>query len=408
MMPPAVTALALASLVMAAPVMAAIGRAPSPPFALLSDVRATWRSDPAPAFAMHESIGFMVRGEQLPDAPRLDAVFPREWLTMSEYWREGGERPVWFFADPGRTDLTLVDPASRRLVGEYRWSFDPDRFLSGARPPSVDWYEVAPPAWVLGPGFSLTPEVRGASGALGRGLTLAPIEGWVRRSALHRPTVLLIGGWHAGTTGQSARLRISVDEVELARFEVPPGRSFLQLHRLLSVTLPGADSYARLRVDATPVAGGARPRIEIDQFDLQPATSIVFGLGAGWSPLEPDPSGDGMVRWPGPSAVLRVHDGGRDIVLTVTGELLPGRFRRPPLVDIRAGDALIGQAMATPAFTWTVSAAEVMLRRGGGEISLVTDLTFAIPEEERQGRRLPGLKIREVTVSALDDATPQR
>ena len=95
-------------------------------------------------------------------------------------------------------------------------------------------------------------------------------------------------------------------------------------------------------------------------------------------------------------------------MLTITGELLPDRFERPPLVDIRAGDALLGQARATPAFTWTVSAAEALLRRSGGEISLVTDLTFAIPEDERKGRRLPGLKIRDLHFSALDDVPPRR
>ena len=256
MMPSVVTAVALTGLLLAAPVTAAIGRVPSPPFALLADVRATWRPDPAPAFAMHESISVMVRGEPLPDAPRLAPPFPREWLEMSEYWRDGGGRPVWFFADPGRTDLALVDPASRRLVGEYRWSFDPDRFLSGLRPPAVDWYEVAPPAWVLGPGFSLTPEVRAVSGTLGRGLDRGPIEGWVRRGALDRPTVLLIGGWHAGTLEQSARVRISVDDAELARLEVPPAGSFLQMQTLPGAPLPGPDSYGTLRIDATSGVAG--------------------------------------------------------------------------------------------------------------------------------------------------------
>ena len=45
---------------------------------------------------------------QLPSPPRL------EWLELAKYWKSGQTGSVWFLADPMRSDLALIDPASRR------------------------------------------------------------------------------------------------------------------------------------------------------------------------------------------------------------------------------------------------------------------------------------------------------
>ena len=393
---PAVTALVIASLMLALPVTVAIGGQPSPLFAMLSDVRADWRPDPAPAFAMHGGIAITLRGERLPDAPRIPTVFPREWLEMSDYWLGGGGRPVWFFARPGRTDLTLVDPASRRLMAEYRWPFDTDRFLSGARPASVDWHEIQPPAWILGPGFALTPEVRNVSNLFQRGQERPTLEGWVRRDALDQPSVLLIGGRYSGTA-QVAQVRVSVDDVPLDQFEVSLGR-FLRLHSLPARAAPGPDNYGVLRVET---AEGRRTQrtLNIDQFDFQPATSIVLGYGTAWSLLEHDPASDRLVRWTGPSATLRIHHGGRDVVVTLTGEVPPDRFERPPRVDIRIAGRLHATFEPATEFHWTFSVPAAVLQQGEGEITISTDTTFATPRRsDDEDRRPPGLKIFDVRV----------
>src|SRR5688572_1476964 len=79
-----------------------------------------------PVFAAHQEVGLAVRGERL-DTTYLP--FPRghEWLELVKYWRHGGSAPVWFLGDTGRTDLALIDPSARTLLGEYRLPFKKDR-----------------------------------------------------------------------------------------------------------------------------------------------------------------------------------------------------------------------------------------------------------------------------------------
>ena len=53
-----------------------------------------------------------------PDVPafsrRLAAPAKHEWLELVKYWNAGGRAPVWFVADPLRTDLALIErPAER-------------------------------------------------------------------------------------------------------------------------------------------------------------------------------------------------------------------------------------------------------------------------------------------------------
>ena len=66
-------------------------------------------------------------------------------------WTTGvtaGAAPVWFLADPKRTDLALIDPQSRRDVTRYRWSV--------ARPSRPERHQAAGgglvsdcPAWLV-------------------------------------------------------------------------------------------------------------------------------------------------------------------------------------------------------------------------------------------------------------------
>ena len=52
----------------------------------------------------------------------LDAPAGHEWLELVRYWREGGTGRTWLLADLRRTDLALIDPASRHANGHYDWS----------------------------------------------------------------------------------------------------------------------------------------------------------------------------------------------------------------------------------------------------------------------------------------------
>ena len=84
-----------------------------------------------------------------------------------KYWNGGGRRPVWFVADPPRSDLALF--RRQRPPVRYRWPFDIPFVLGGVRPNEMDWYEIDPPDWYLGEGWALTPETAGVAREDGRG-----------------------------------------------------------------------------------------------------------------------------------------------------------------------------------------------------------------------------------------------
>ena len=90
--------------------------------------------------------------------PLQAAAGPCDWQSSSRvaatsgsavvnYWRGGGRAPIWFLADPTRTDLALIDPQSRRDVTRFRWKVDDRSVLSGTRPLAADWYRLNPPGW---------------------------------------------------------------------------------------------------------------------------------------------------------------------------------------------------------------------------------------------------------------------
>ena len=60
----------------------------------------------------------------------------REWLELVKYWNEGGTGPVWFLAEPRRTDLALVDPASHVLRGSLE---QVDHYLDTAVVEAFNW-----------------------------------------------------------------------------------------------------------------------------------------------------------------------------------------------------------------------------------------------------------------------------
>ena len=81
----------------------------------------------------------------------------------------GRRATAWFLADPRRTDLDLFDRRSLQQGRGLSLGRARDRpEFGGARPIGAEWYRLSPPDWVVGEGWSLTPEA-GGPGA-GRGL----------------------------------------------------------------------------------------------------------------------------------------------------------------------------------------------------------------------------------------------
>ena len=83
------------------------------------------------------------------------------------YWKQGGEAPIWFLADPRRTDLALIDPLARADAVRYAWPVAGRLEMSGARPTGTDWYRIAPPGWFAEEGWSMTPETAARGEAAG-------------------------------------------------------------------------------------------------------------------------------------------------------------------------------------------------------------------------------------------------
>jgi hypothetical protein len=91
----------------------AYGREAHPAFRALDDAERRARNEPPARSFAHFGLR---RPLQAVGAAPLKFVEPQrsgEWLGLVDYWSHGGTDPVWFFADPKRTDL-VTDAGSRR------------------------------------------------------------------------------------------------------------------------------------------------------------------------------------------------------------------------------------------------------------------------------------------------------
>src|SRR5688572_19646504 len=110
---PLIGALALWGVAIAAPILAAYGSDASPTVRALRAMEAARDEAPPGALAMHQTFRRPLEAEDVPVQPILPSPPRREWLELARYWREGGTAPLWFLADPRRSDLSLIDPRSR-------------------------------------------------------------------------------------------------------------------------------------------------------------------------------------------------------------------------------------------------------------------------------------------------------
>jgi hypothetical protein len=316
-------------------------------------------------------------GRRLPAPPRY------EWLELVKYWNQGGRDPVWFVADPKRSDLALIDQRSGRHRS-YAWPMSYPILLGGARPGDMDWYVVNPPGWYLGEGWSLTPETAGVATNDRRDPAVAPIEGWIRRR--DDPVTFMLGGRNLARDGSSVRVAVAIDDRSIDEQVVSPG-FFLRMAPLPRGALNGAGDYSRLLVSAD------RPGVAIEQFDAQSAARVVFGFAQGWHEREYSPSTGRMWRWMSERGVIRAHGDGRALTLSLTGET--GPFASPSTVTAMSGDRVLARWTVGREFSVSAQIPADALKGDEGEIILETD-QFFVPAERswrtRDRRRL-GLRI---------------
>lgn len=361
--------------------LAAYSRQPAPAFRLMADMANA--STEHPVVGMDRREAFDLRkamqmtgvasgfGRTLPSPPQ------HEWLELVKYWNAGGRAPVWFVADPKRTDIDLIGHGQ---PSEYRWSLPYPVLIDGVRPNEIDWYRLTNPEWYVTEGWSLTPEAAGITTAEHVGLSAGEIEGRVWR---HDRSVgrIVIGGRNLDPTLRST-ITVKVGNEWSTNVQVPPG-AFAQLATVLpSLRVPA--QWFRLTVRSEP-----RGNVAIEQFDYSESRPVT-GFGAGWHEPEYNPStglrwrwlsrrGDLQVAWQ--SHMEAISQDRSQLVpvgsntLHIVGESPRNYFSRGSKLTVRAnGQTLFSDVLASD------FSLDIPVREPTNLISLETDQTY-IPAE---------------------------
>jgi len=392
-------ALAAASLALAVPATAAFAREPSPIVGLLSETARLRDRGAQPVVGMHRRVFTESRRARAyagnPPGTLLQVPRDFEWLEMTRAWREGHDGESWFFADPRRTDLALIDRSHAR-IREYRWPLAANVYLGGARPGEIDWYIFGQPAWFLERGWALTPEAAGISEREGWGPHRAPSTGWVRRRG--SDSVMVIGGRHLANGAPPATVTASLDGRPVASFDVQPGY-FLHFVDVPAAALAGDGRYAALTVTVRASGSAPVPPVAIEQFDFQARDRIVYGLTDGWYEPEYNPQTAKSWRWMSDRAVVRIHNAGRPVSLRFQAEA-PGRyFDQPPHVRVVAGDQVLTEVVSANDFSVAIRIPPETVAAANGLVTITSDRTFVAGERQRTAdQRKLALRIYSLTV----------
>jgi Protein of unknown function (DUF2723) len=326
----------------------------------------------------------------------IRAQHGHEWLALVEHWR-ADPTPVIFTADPRRTDLALFDPQARtRDVGE-RWAFPVVPFVAGVRPGAADGYYMRPPGWMLDRGWALTAEVGGITERDGAGPHRQPSVAWIRgRSGA---ADLIIGGRHLGSAGDpAARVTLASDRGPIDSWQIQSGFFFRRIAVPAGV-LDGS-GYVPLRVSSAAADGSARVvPVSLEQFDVQPEGTVMFGFVDGWHEPEYNPRTAQAWRWMSEQARLWIRPIGRDVVLTITGESPLRYFDKPPSVRVSAAGTSLAQFSPPADFTQRITIPGKALSASGGIVTIDTDLWFSPADRgESPDKRHLGLRAYRVSV----------
>ena len=379
--------------------MYGLGTMEAPAFRMLGDMHAGAQPDGAslpatPVLAMHRREYFDLRrpfqwvGDKLPSFSQRLATPPKhEWLEVVKYWNAGGREPVWFIADPLRSDLALFKYHRRPVA--YRWPFSATVLLGGARPNEMDWHVVESPDWYLGEGWAITPETAGTAREDRKGPGYGPISGWIRRYA--QPVTLMIGGRNLTDAGPAARVQVSVDGATVMDETIGPG-FFLRMLPLASTA--GSGDYARVTIVSD------NPQLAIEQFDAQPAGRVIYGYGEGWNEQEYNPSTGVLWRWSSDRADLRVRAEGSGLALTLRGEIEEASTSR---VTVKAGDTVAAVFDVDRRFSRTVLIPRALVTAPETVLTIESS-AFYVPAEKKwrsRDRRRLGLKLEECSLSPV-------
>lgn len=406
--PAAAAVVSVAGVAIAAPVLAQYGAEPSPTVRALEAMRAEARVTKPGAIAMHHAFVRPLEAEETGIATQLPAPPHLEWLEIVKYWRSGTTDPLWFLAEPIRTDLAHFDPASLRDSTEFAWPLVARPAFGGMRPAAVRWYRMTAPGWFADDGWSFTPESSGIATQRGRGPHLGPITAMVRRR--DTATRLLIGGRNlGGANDPAARFTVSIDDVPIEQFDAAPG-FFLEVFDLPAGTLSGTGPFATLTVQSAAVSGAQVIPTGIEQFDLQDAHATMWGYDEGWQEAEFN-TVFGVWRWTSDRATLRIAGPPRAVRITMTIESPLRYFDEPPLVRARAGERQLAETTLGSHGEWTFEVPADALDASQGGVTIETNKTFVpaeranVPDERRLGLRVFAIRVSEAGTSVSNSLT---
>ena len=332
-------------------------------------------------------------------APRhLPVVAPvrnKEWMGVLDYFRRGESGTVWFLADPRRTDLDLFDRRSLSKDKGYAWDAAERPEFGGARPSGAEWYRMTPPDWMVGEGWSLTPEAGGRVRAEGSGLDHRPIEALVRRQP--GPVLILVGGYYLGDPSATAStLTLELDGSVADSWthdHRSAGPGFLHVTRLPGGIPAGEGAYATVRLTARNAAGGAAGEMAIRQFDAHRESGSMLAFGRGWFEDEYDPATGLRWRWSSDRSDLFVV-AGAGTTLVLRGESPLKYFDEAPIVRVTTGATTLGEYRPDADFAWRIPIPRGTVPSGGGAVTVSLDRVYlpGAAEGTSDTRRL-GLRI---------------
>jgi hypothetical protein len=391
--PIAAALISIACAAIASPVLAAYRAESSPAVRAIHAMQVEGTSGQPGALAMHQTFVRPLEAEEVGLAPQLPSPPRREWLELAKYWKSGQTGPIWFLADPMRSDLALIDPESRRDRTEFLWPLVARPAFGGMRPSAVHWYRMPQPGWFAEEGWSLTPETAGMSGLMGRAPHLAPITAMVRRRP-HGARVLIGGRNLAGPKDPAARFTMLIDGMPFQEWDADPG-FFLKIFDIPAGRLSGQERWAALTVQSTgPVIPTA-----VEQFDIQDEQALMWGYDQGWQEAEYSMA-LGTWRWSSDRATLRIAGPPRAVRITMSIESPLRYFDTAPMVRARAGEREIAASVIGESREWSFEAPADALQASGGAITIETDKTF-VPAERGSApdRRRLGLRVFAIHVS---------
>ena len=396
-----------ASLVVGAPRLWAYAHDGAPVFRAFQTMQASLPpGGKPPELRMHHQVWWGVRRALDWYRPVWDTgavPFPgdRERLSVVEHFLQGSTRPVWFLGHLSRTDLAAFDPRTTTLSGRYEFPSSLRRLIGGVRVESFNWWLIRQPGWMLGSGWSLTPELAGVTA--GELLATATAPPPPRQAyVLRRPDAVrvLVGGRYLGPdNGPAARVNVRLDGTQIASWVVPSEpRWFVQWLDLPDLTKSGTGTYATLSVESTDEAGGPAPAVGFEQFDAGRSSDVMAAFTTGWQEREENPETGVTWRWTSARSTLQILGGTRDGVLSLAGDSPLKYFDSAPEVTVLAGDRVLDTFRPDAAFSRAVVLPRDALIQAGGVVTITSSRTFSPSEHGSPDRRVLGLRLFTIDV----------